>query len=169
MITVRRATAQDIETLASLRMEFMRETGSLQDETIAPSLFEATLKYLTAKLPQEQYAAWLAEAESRTPRGVGAEAVAISGVALLERPPTPSNPSGLEGYIVNIYTRPAWRSQGLGSHMLALAIDYLKERGARRAWLRATAVGQRLYERAGFVPINAETEARGILQMELRW
>ena len=43
------------------------------------------------------------------------EVVACATLALFVRPPYPGNLAGREGYLLNIYTRPAWRRRGMAN------------------------------------------------------
>jgi GNAT superfamily N-acetyltransferase len=110
-------------------------------------------EYLLRKMPTGDFLAWVAEA--------GASVVAMSGVTLFERPPNGANPSGLEAYLSNMYTLPAWRGRGIGTALVATAVAHLKQTRVRRVWLHATEEGRPVYAKAGFVP-----DEKG---MELTW
>lgn len=160
-VTVRLAGPHDLEAVLRLRVEMLREVGGLGDETRAPELIEANRRYLEARLPTGQYLAWLAEH--------GGRPVAVAGLIPFERPPTGDNPAGLEGYVLNMYTEPAWRRRGLGARLLEMAIESIRARGGRRLWLKATPAGRPVYERAGFDVIGGAARPDGTVEMELVW
>ena len=59
-----------------------------------------------------------------------------------------------EAEILNIAVRPAAQRRGLGSHLLAAALDIAQTRGANGCWLEvreSNRAAQSLYERHGFV------------------
>jgi GNAT superfamily N-acetyltransferase len=87
--------------------------------------------------------------------------VATSGVTLFERPPNGANLAGLEAYLSNMYTVPAWRGRGVGTALVETIIAYLKRTRVRRIWLHATEQGRPVYAKVGFVP--------GETDMELVW
>src|SRR5439155_17015968 len=103
--------------------------------------------------PAERFLAWVAEVEG----GI----VATSGLVMLEKPPSAGNPNGLEAYVMNMYTVPDWRGQGLATRLLAEVIAYAKRTPARRISLHSTDAGRTIYRRAGFVQSGSE--------MRLQW
>ncbi len=126
----------------------LREIDGSEMETTAA----ANRRYLHDKLPNNEFIAFLAEAEGET--------VGTSGLVLWERPPTSRN-RGLDGYIMNMYTVPQWRGQGIASALLERLVRCAQEAGARRVFLRAVSPGgKRLYERLGFGPSDTYMEFR---------
>jgi GNAT superfamily N-acetyltransferase len=151
MVRIRRAVAGDIEALAYLRTEFLREMGELSDER-RPALLEATRDYLTRTLPTGQFVAFVAESEGRI--------IATSGLILQERPPSEHNLRGLEAYVLNMYTLPAYRRLGIATALLAELIAFARSAGARRLLLYARAAGEAIYQKAGFTPRTGEMQLR---------
>lgn len=153
MYEIRSATAADVGELVRLRLDFLKEVGNFKAGADAEALCGAMREYLLRKMPTGDFLAWVAEA--------GASVVAMSGVTLFERPPNGANPSGLEAYLSNMYTLPAWRGRGIGTALVATAVAHLKQTRVRRVWLHATEEGRPVYAKAGFVP-----DEKG---MELTW
>lgn len=150
MVTVRRATADDIDALVPLRLALLREAG---EAAVGGEVADATRAYLRDTLPTGGFVAWVAEAEGRV--------VSTSGMMLFRRPPSWTNASGREAYVMNMYTEPAWRGQGLATALLGEIIAFVRATDARRIWLHATPAGRPVYEKAGFVAHHGE--------MELTW
>lgn len=123
-------------------------------EARLPTLREATRQYLLEALPAGQFLAWVAEAAGKI--------VATSGLIFFQKPPSEQNLTGLEAYILNMYTLPAWRGQGLARRLLQVLLDAARARQAHRIWPYATPDGQPLYAKAGFVPRHRKN-----LEMEL--
>ncbi|MEJ6484591.1 GNAT family N-acetyltransferase [Nostoc punctiforme UO1] len=48
--------------------------------------------------------------------------------------------SGLEAYIMNVYTIPMWRGQGIATALLKEIICFVREIEAKRLWLHFTEV-----------------------------
>ena len=153
MPVIRRATPADIEALARLRLALLREMGNVRDESQEVPLLDALRDYFQRTMSTDEFLAWVAEAEGET--------VAISGLVFFERPPDAGNPAGVEAYLMNMYTLPAWRGRGLGSALLDEIIGFVRTTPARRISLHATDVGRPVYESAGF---RAATSV-----MELAW
>ena len=68
------------------------------------------------------------------------------------------NPSGKKAYIMNMYTNPAYRRKGIAIKTLDMLVQDAKKRGITQISLEATDMGRLLYEKYGFVPMNAEME-----------
>ena len=67
------------------------------------------------------------------------------------RPPYPGNLAGREAYLLNMYTRPAWRKRGMASALLDAMARHAREQRLGKLWLHASDEGRPLYERLGFV------------------
>ena len=149
---IRRAGVEDIEALAGLRLELLKDADELGPGP--PSVLARSIRqYLATAIRAGRFLAWVAEADGRV--------VATSGLVLLEKPPSGGNPDGLEAYVMNMYTLPECRGHGLATRLLAEVIAYVKTTPARRISLHATEGGKSIYRRAGFVESGNE--------MRLRW
>jgi GNAT superfamily N-acetyltransferase len=147
-LTVRRAGMDDVAVLVDLRLSLFRDLdGQVADSALAPAQL-ATHDYLQRKLPTDSYVAWLAECDGR--------AVASTSMVLLEKMPSLHNPTGLEGYLMSVYTLPAYRRLGAAAVLVRTALGYARERGISRVSLHASEQGQPLYERLGFAHISHE-------------
>ena len=151
--TVRRATLADVEALARLRLALLREMGNVCDGSQEGLLLDAMRDYFRRAMSTDEFLAWVAE--------VDGQVVAISGLVLFERPPDAGNPTGVEAYLMNMYTLPAWRGRGLASALLDEIIRFVRTTPARRIGLHATDTGRSVYESAGFLPTTSG--------MELAW
>ncbi len=155
---IRLATVADIPLLVKLRTEFLEElrgrahAGVLPGRLSAANLEASTRDYYARAMPAGQFVAWMAEEEG--------EAVGMAGIFYFERPPMEKPGAVLEGRIVNVYTRPAWRGRGLGTDLTRRAVEHARGRGARRVRLGAAEGARRVYERLGFNPVSAEMELR---------
>lgn len=152
---IRQARAADIPALVALRMELFCEVGELVTPQADPALWQATLDYFTQAMSEESALSWLAEAD--TQKG-GKQIVAAGTLALFERPPYPGNLAGMEGYLLNMYTRPQWRQQGIATALLDAITAFARSRQLGKVWLHASEQGRPLYERIGFVANPAYLE-----------
>ena len=145
MPTIRRATADDLETVIELRMAFLREAKP--DVTEWEPILEATRRYVSDKLPAGEFLVWFAEEEGQV--------VGTAGLVFFHRPPT-SPSSGLHAYVMNMYTLPAYRGRGIATELLQHVIDYARSHSAGRICLHALDTGRALYQRLGFEPCANE-------------
>lgn len=147
---IRQATQADIPALISLRMRLFCEVGELSDPLADQDLWRATRSYFNTAQADGSACSWLVE--------VGGEVVASGTLALFVRPPYPGNLSGREAYLLNMYTLPEYRKQGMASALLNAMAAYARAEQLGKVWLHASDEGRPLYERAGFVANSAYLE-----------
>lgn len=145
-ISYRFATVADIESLVTLRAEFIaevREAGSM-----TPSFKKVLRDYFSRTLPTREFVAYVAVAHGQI--------IATSGLVFHRQPPTPWNLHGTTGYIMNMYTQSAWRHQGVATTLLQLLISYASEHQCHRISLHAMPQARHLYTGLGFMPSDDE-------------
>ena len=84
--------------------------------------------------------------------------IGAGGVSFYQVMPTYHNPTGKKAYIMNMYTAPEYRRQGIAINTLDLLVKDAKEQGVLQIALEATDMGRPLYERYGFVKMEDEME-----------
>jgi GNAT superfamily N-acetyltransferase len=142
---IRPACKADIQALVALRRALFESMG-YDDPVLLDRMAEASARYFAVSLPRGEFRAWVAEADG--------DIVASGGLVIHSVPPTAYNLAGQEGYIMNMYTQPQWRRQGIGTAILRAILDYLREQGISLVSLHATPDGQQLYERQRFKSSN---------------
>jgi GNAT superfamily N-acetyltransferase len=150
--TIRRADPDDIDTLTRLRLDFLREVGTLAADGPATEMGEATRRYLIEHLPGDDFAVWVAE--------VGAQVVATAWLVFFGRPPMPWSLTGREALVLNVYTIPDRRGQGIATALMEEIIDFVKATDAGRIQLRTTEAGEPVYRKVGFVPATSAMEMK---------
>ena len=88
----------------------------------------------------------------------GNKFVGAGGVSYYQVMPTYHNPSGKKAYIMNIYTSPSYRRNGIATKTLTLLVEDAKRRGINAISLEATEIGKPLYDKFGFVQMKNEME-----------
>lgn len=142
--TIRVATPTDLDALVALRVAMFRETGKVPADDPLTEFAASTRAYLAECLPTGEFRAWVAEA--------GGEIVGTSGLCFFRRAPTRRNTSGLDAYILNMYTVPKWRGRGVAAALVARILAWVREETpARHVFLHAEHRARPVYERAGFV------------------
>ncbi len=141
MIEFRQATFSDIEELVRLRLEFLRELHPGMGEKDAE--LEVSLRdYFARAVAEDGFLAWLAVD--------GGRIVATSGLCFYTVPPSYKNPTGKVAYIMNMYTLPDYRRQGLASALFDMIVDEARRRGYRKLSLHASEQGRPIYAKKGF-------------------
>ncbi len=80
--------------------------------------------------------------------------VAGGGIVILHWPAHPSDPRDSKAMILNMYTEPEFRRQGLARRLMEVMISWCREQGYRTVSLHASDYGRPLYESLGFKPTN---------------
>ena len=144
--SLRRASAGDIDTLVAHRRAMFVDMG-YQDQTALDTMATNCRTWLLIKMDCEEYLAWLATA----PDG---SVVAGTGLWLMDWPPHMIGPGAPRGNILNVYTEPAFRRQGIARRLMNEALDWCRVNGVRAVILHASPDGERLYEDLGFKSTN---------------
>ena len=144
-ITIRPATPDDIPEIVRQRRAMYEDMESSDTERLA-AMQSMTADYLKKSLADGSFRAWLAYAGSQA---AGGGAVIIT--------PWPAHPYDLEcrrATILNVYTDPHYRRQGIARQLMQTMMDWCQREGFARIYLHASKDGRHLYETLGFEPGN---------------
>jgi len=145
-ITIRSATPQDCVVILHHRRSMFQDMGEGGPQDL-DRMVEATAPWLARALADGSYQGWLAENAER-------RVVAGGGVLVSTWPAGPHDPLTRRALIINVYTEPEVRRQGLARRLMLLMIQWLKEQGFSSVALHASDAGRHLYKTMGFVPTN---------------
>ena len=135
----RKATADDIELLMSLREEMLRIVNGLpEDHRFSDVMKEKSRRYFL-------------EGDQTTVIALdNGKAAACASISYIEVMPTFSHPTGKRAHIMNVYTNAAYRRQGIAQKLVNMLTAEAAERGVTEIGLDATDSGRPLYEALGF-------------------
>lgn len=136
------------------RCAMFRDMGYPED-AVRP-MSEAFRPWLERSMKAGQYLAWFAV------DGDGAIA-AGAGVWLMAWPPHMYDAGPWRANILNVYTRPENRRQGLARRLMDAALEWCRANGVRTVILHASTEGRPLYESMGF---QATNEMRIIVKLD---
>jgi GNAT superfamily N-acetyltransferase len=139
---IRTATAEDAPEIARQRIGMFADMG-FGTAASREAIFPSTVEFVIHALHQGYYRGWVAE----TDRG---EIVAGGGVLLALWPPSAIDGKTQRPYIINMYTHPAFRRQGLAHQILNQILEFLRAEGFSIARLNASDAGRSVYESLGF-------------------
>ena len=142
MIKYRKANIDDAAILAKIRSIFLMEANDVTSEIERSSVEIAIKQYLETALENDSFIAWLAIYEDNI--------IATSGLTFSVVPPSFKCLDGKVAYIMNMYTIPDYRQQGIGTELLKRTVDEARSQGYKRITLHATDMGRALYEKYGF-------------------
>lgn len=149
----RKAGLEDLELLVKMRLEVLRAANGLADTADLSNVERESYVYYREALASGAHVAYLLFD--------GGSLAGAGGISFYQVLPTYHNPTGTNGYIMNMYTRPAYRRRGIAYKALDLLVAAARERGVSRITLEATEMGRPLYEKYGFVGMRDEMELPG--------
>ncbi|CAG0947839.1 diamine N-acetyltransferase [Anaerolineae bacterium] len=146
LFSIRLATPSDAGTICMHRRAMFQDMRSTTPEQ-AQAGDAAFQRWLPDRLADDEYRAWFA----MNARG---EVVAGVGLWLIPWAPSPDDQSPLRGYVMNVYTRPECRRQGLARRLMNTLIEWCCQQNIRLVVLHASKDGRALYESLGFRQTN---------------
>ncbi len=146
----KRAAIEDIEELVKTRIIVLRAANKLSDDVDMSAVEQESFAYYKRVLETGEHIAYLVYDNAKF--------IGAGGVSFYQVMPTYHNPTGKRAYIMNMYTAPEYRRQGIALHTLDLLVKDAKEQGVSQIALEATDMGRPLYEKYGFVKMEDEME-----------
>ena len=146
----KKATIEDINELVRTRIIVLRAANKLTDDTDMTKVEQESYTYYKSALENGGHIAYLVY-DNEAFIGAG-------GVSFYQVMPTYHNPTGKKAYIMNMYTAPEYRKQGIAIDTLDLLVKEAKKQGVTQITLEATEMGRPLYEKYGFVKMKDEME-----------
>jgi ribosomal protein S18 acetylase RimI-like enzyme len=136
------ATVADVQTVLDLRIAFGIELSGPQTDERISAQREALTSYFNQHIADKTCVCLLAKAAG----------VAVGAGALIVRhqPGNFKNPSGIWGYIMNMYVAPDFRRMGIAATILNKLMDSGREMGITAFELHATKTGEPVYQKSGF-------------------
>lgn len=134
------AAAEDMELLVSSRLEMLRVVNDLPETYV-----------FDARLVEESRAYFAAGDQTTVLAMEQGQVIGCATLCYIGMMPTFSHPTGKRAHLMNVYTREAYRRQGIAARMVELLIREARGRGVTEISLDATELGRPLYARMGFV------------------
>lgn len=136
------ASEKDMDRCMRLRLEMLRVVNGLPEDYAFGAAFVETSRDYFARGEQVTVLA-----VDDAGGDVGCATLCCIGLM-----PTFDHPTGRRAHLMNVYTRAAYRRQGVARHMVERLLEEAKRRGVTEVSLDATAAGRPLYEVCGFAP-----------------
>jgi len=174
----KRATIDDLDILVETRIQVLRAANQLSEEVDMSEVERQSRMYYKKALSDDTHVAYLVFAEAMLEENglkknsssiktvAGKELgkstlnkelfVGAGGISFYRVMPTFHNPTGEKAYIMNMYTLPEYRRQGIASKTLDLLVAEAKKRNIKMISLEATEQGKPLYDKYGFVKMEDE-------------
>lgn len=139
----KKAGVEDALLLAELRIEFFEDFFGKQNNEARLLLQNHLEAYFKEHLNNGIYVSYFAT--------VNGDIAGVGGMIVRRQPGNFKNPSGRSGYVLNMYTRPMWRRQGICKKILDLLVAEAKNLDLGLLELHSTKEGEYVYPANGFV------------------
>lgn len=149
-ITYHKATVEDVHILVENRILFALELATTPaEEALVCSLQQQLTDYFTQATGESSCISFIAKYDGLV--------AGIGSVHLQAKPGNFKNPSGKWGYIMNMYTVPAFRRKGICKGILNALVEEASQHGITGFELHATHEGEMVYKQEGFSIHNEPT------------
>lgn len=146
-MVIRKANSKDIENLVKIRLAYLQDNFKELTEEQLGSLMLQLPEYFVNHI-DKNLIVYIAEEKQ--------EFISSVFLLIIEKPANLHFLTGRIGNILNVYTKPEYRRQGLAGKLLKLAMDEAKTMNLSYLELNATKDGYPLYQKVGFVVTKSE-------------
>jgi len=138
----RTATETDVDELALMRWDFRLEEAPGTTRHDHATFLSACANFLRQGLCEQHWTYWVAQRDQQIVSHIYVQRVA--------KVPKPNRLDDALGYVTNVYTRPAYRGQGIGTELMTYVLMWAKEQDLESLIVWPSETSVRFYERAGF-------------------
>ena len=138
-VTFRKTDRKDIEILMTMRMETIRHVNHLPEDYV-----------FTGEMLHTMHQYFLHGDQLTVIAEDNGEAIACASISYYTIMPSLSHTTGHRAHIMNVYTREAYRRQGIAKTLVQMLVDDAKMKGATEISLDATEMGRPVYLSLGF-------------------
>lgn len=143
-IVIRASGLEEIGLLLEWRTRVLREVFSLSEDAEMDALLQANETYYREHLADGSHLACFAVDVA------SGQIVGCGGICYHSEMPSPDNPSGACGYLMNIFALPELRGHGIGRKIVEFLIADARNRRTGKVYLESSEVAKPLYRSIGF-------------------
>ena len=141
------ATMKDIEQLVEMRIAYLKEDKKDMSEEQLMTIIGQLPTFFKNHLGNDLLGFIV---------NSGQEILSTALLLIIHKPANPSFPTGKIGEVLNVYTRPEYRHQGMARKIMKNLIEYAKEQQLDYVELSATEDGYPLYKALGFKDVHSD-------------
>lgn len=145
-LQLRMTTPDDILMVMYHRRMMFQDMG-FKDETQLEAMQATSIPYFEKKMQDDTYFGWLVENEQQ-------QVIAGGGIVIIDVHSSPAFPLSTRPHIVNVYTEPAYRRNGIARKLMETMLNWCREQNYGVVGLHASPEAKHLYESMGFTPTN---------------
>jgi len=146
-VTIRKAGLADLGLLMDWRMRVLAEVFADSRDVDWEALRGRNEDYYHQHLADGSHSALFAIDDTGAIVGCG-------GICYQAEMPSPDNPSGTCGYLMNVFATPEARGRGVGHAIVRALIGDARVRGTGKVYLESSEMARRLYQGMGFAPMR---------------
>jgi GNAT superfamily N-acetyltransferase len=143
-VVLREARLQDIAEIVLQRRRMYEDMGE-RDTRALEAMQASTSAFLEKALTAGLFRGWLVETHA-------GRVVAGGGMMIVPWLSRPADPEPRRVWILNVYTYPEYRRQGIARRLMQAMIEWCRQAGFQSVSLHASDDGRLLYESLGFKP-----------------
>jgi GNAT superfamily N-acetyltransferase len=137
----RRLTAGDIDIFIELRFAYLANEFKIHNPE--KDKIETNLRtYFNKYISTGNFIGMICESDTRT--------ISAGYLHISERLPNPNFINGKIGTLMNVFTFPEYRNNGIATGLIKLIIEEAKKEGVTMIELSATERGEEMYRKIGF-------------------
>ena len=155
MINYTKADLSEIDEIIKCRLDFLCEDVGPQTPEYEATMKAQLQEYLKNHLNRDCFVFTAAE---------DGNIISVAFLLIIEKPANPSFLHGRIGNIMNVYTVPEKRRQGIAGNVIKQIMDFGKTQNLDFLELKAAPMGYPLYKKLGFE--DADCRCKG---MVYRW
>jgi GNAT superfamily N-acetyltransferase len=148
----RLAIESDVLPLAEMRWTWRTGEDGASAVVFREGYLDECAAFLRQGLANGLWVCWVAEVQGQI--------VSHIFVRRVRKVPKPNRLHDEIGYVTNVYTRPAYRGQGIGSALLACVVQWARDREIDVLFVWPSEQAVPFYERAGFRADNEILECQ---------
>lgn len=141
-VKIRKAELTELSLIMEWRMRVLKEVFCLPENTDMTELYEENEAYYRKHLQDGTHTAVFA--------CTGKNIIGCGGICYQMEMPSPDNKNGKCGYLMNIYTLPKYRGQGVGKEIISFLEQDAKKRDICKLSLESSDIAEKLYQSADF-------------------
>lgn len=144
--TIREAKPEDLAVVMHHRRSMFCDMG-YGDEAARDAMQATSEPFFAKGLLTGTYRGWLVENEEK-------KVIAGGGIVIFDYHSSPLDPFPKRPMVVNMYTEPEYRRQGLARKLMDIMIEWCRKEGFGSVLLHSSTEGRSLYESLGFKQTN---------------
>jgi len=143
-IVIREAQPEDVAEIVRHRRRMYEDMGE-RDAAALDAMQASSAAFLEKAIPAGLFHGWLAQTRA-------GRVVAGGGMMIVPWLSRPADAEPRRAWILNVYTYPEYRRQGIARRLMQTIIEWCRQAGFQAVSLHTSDDGRALYESLGFKP-----------------